>query len=198
MGIEKPFDPLSRRYAAQFAKPAEFKPVNLRALTPFQRALLIIDGTVTRFIETYTLEPTDTIRIDQAGFDMPEDDPWLDVKAGAEAGYRRVYIVGRHSRILYVYAIVVVALERIPPDVRRRLEIQGESLGKVLNENKLETRREVLWYGKEQIDDLPDEVARLCNGAFYSRTYRIIRDGAPIALVNEKFPAAMAEQPSPY
>lgn len=198
MALERPFDPLSKRSAAQFATPPELGPINLRALTPFQRALLVIDGTVTRFIETYTLEPTETIRIDQVRLYASEDDQWLDIKAGAETGFRRVFIRGRHSGVLYVYAIASVALERIPTDVRRRLEVQGESLGKVLNEKKLETRREVLWYGKEKVLDLPDPVNRLCDGSFYSRTYRIFHKGAPIVLINEKFPAAVAEQPSQY
>ena len=198
MGASRPFDPLTRRFVAQFAKPAELEPVNLRALTPFQRALLVIDGTVTRFIETYTLEPTQTIRIDQVRFNSAEDHQWLDIKEGAEVGLRRVYIQGQHSETLYVYAIASVALERIPAAVLGRLEVQGESLGKVLNRNRLETRREILWYGKEHVADLPEAVAALCDGTFYSRTYRIIHDGAPIALINEKFPVETADQPSQY
>jgi len=198
MGSTTSFDPLTRRFVAQFARPAELGPVNLRALSPFQRALLVIDGTVTRFIEVYTLEPTTTVRIDQVRFHITEDHPWLDVKEGAEVGLRRVFIKGQHSGRLYVYAIASVALDRIPPEVRRRLEVQGESLGKVLNENRMETRREILWYGKEQVADLPEAVAELSDGAFFSRAYRIIHNGEPIALINEKFPARIEEQPSPY
>lgn len=198
MGLQKPFDPLSKRFAAQFAKPPQLGPVNLRALTPFQRALLVIDGTVTRFIEVYTLEPVETVRIDQVRFYLTEDHPWLDVREGAEVGMRQVFIKGKHSDTLYLYAIASVALDRIPKDVRRRLEVQGESLGRVLNENKLETRREILWYGKETVTDLPEEVRSLYDGPFFSRAYRIIHAGEPIALINEKFPASIAEQPSPY
>ena len=192
------FDPLTKRFLAQFAKPTELGPVNLRALTPFQRALLVIDGTVTRFIEVYTLEPVETVRIDQVRFYIDEDNKWLDVRKGAEVGLRRVYIKGKISDALYVYAHASVALDRMPQDVRRRLEVQGESLGRVLNDNKLETRREVLWYGKEQVSNLPEAVRELCDGSFFSRTYRIIHKGAPIALINEKFPTAVDKHLSPY
>lgn len=188
MGPSGPLDPLSERFVAQFARPAGLGPVNLRALSPFQRALLVSDGTVTRFIEVYTLEPVDTVRIDQVRVQAREDDRWLGVREGDEVGLRRVYTKGRHSGRLYVYAITSVALGRIPPAVRSRLEVQGESLGRVINETKLETRREVLWYGKEQVTDLPEAVRALCDGAFLSRTYRIMHAGAPLALVNEKFP----------
>ena len=42
-------DPLEELFIAQFARPAELRPVNLRAISPNQRALLSIDGTVTTF-----------------------------------------------------------------------------------------------------------------------------------------------------
>ncbi len=38
-------------------------------------------------------------------------------------------------------------LERLSAAVRQRLEIHGAGLGRILNENEMETRREVLWYG---------------------------------------------------
>ena len=44
MTTHEPFDPLSDLFVAQFAKPAQLGGVNLRALTPFHRALLVIDG----------------------------------------------------------------------------------------------------------------------------------------------------------
>ena len=43
------YDPLIDLPMAQAARPAELGPVNLRTLTPFQRALLVIDGTVRGF-----------------------------------------------------------------------------------------------------------------------------------------------------
>ena len=43
------FDPLSDLLVAQVDKPAHLKAINLRTLTPYQRALLTIDGTVTTF-----------------------------------------------------------------------------------------------------------------------------------------------------
>ena len=43
------FDPGSDLFVAQFDRPADLQPVNMRALSPFHRALLVIDGTVTNF-----------------------------------------------------------------------------------------------------------------------------------------------------
>ena len=44
-------------FIAQCAKPLDLEEINLSQLTPFQRALLVTDGTVTRFIEAYTFSP---------------------------------------------------------------------------------------------------------------------------------------------
>lgn len=184
------FDPLEQGLIAQFAKPSGLGSINLRALTPLQRALLIIDGTLTTFLEVYTLEPMDVQRLEHTVFRLPDDHVWLDAKKGSEIAFRRVMIMGSHRQTLYAYALASVVLDRVPSGVRDRLEIQGESLGRVLNENNLETRREILWYGKERVNDLPDPVRRQCDGSFYSRTYRIVFEGKPIALINEKFPAS--------
>jgi chorismate-pyruvate lyase len=60
----------------------------------------------------------------------------------------------------------------------------------------METYREVLWYGKEQVEELPLPVHNLTQGEFISRTYRIIAGGQPIMLINEKFPADKDWRPS--
>jgi hypothetical protein len=46
------FDPLRHVMLAQSSKPRELSSVDLRTLTPFQRALLVLDGTVTKFTHT--------------------------------------------------------------------------------------------------------------------------------------------------
>ena len=44
------FDPFADLMVMQAAKPQHWRPIDLRTLTPFQRALVSIDGTVTKFI----------------------------------------------------------------------------------------------------------------------------------------------------
>src|SRR3972149_10783383 len=77
------FDPLSDLFVAQFAKPPDLGIVNLRALTPFQRALLVIDGTVTKFIEAYTMEPVTVRIISHEQRRLSADNTWLEAEAGA-------------------------------------------------------------------------------------------------------------------
>jgi chorismate-pyruvate lyase len=182
------FDPLSDVLMAQFARPAELSTVNLRALTPFQRALLIIDGTVTTFLEVFTLEPVELQHLTRVTTRLPDDHEWLEASKGDEIELREVMISGRHSHTLYVYAVATVALDRLPDEARQLIDAPGGSLGRALNELKMETRREILWYGRERNEQLPEVVRRVQEGSFLCRTYRILAGGEPIALVHEKFP----------
>ena len=60
------FDPMNDLLTAQSSRPSHLRRVNLRTLTPFQRALMVIDGTVTKYIEAYMMEPVNVIRLGQS------------------------------------------------------------------------------------------------------------------------------------
>lgn len=180
---------------AQFARPAALHPVNLRALSPFQRALILIDGTVTRFIEAYAMEPLDVLRLEQTTRSLTTDSPWLELSHGDVADVRRVLLRGRVSRKVYVYASSLLVPSRWPPAARDRLEGGTEGIGRIVESAKMETRREILWYGRERVrvesrgvSEAPDE--------WISRAYRIIWHGRPIALINERFPQELEALPS--
>lgn len=190
------FDPLSDLFVAQLARPMQLGAVNLRALTPFQRALLVIDGTVTKFIEAYTLEPVQTVHLGQEARPLTSDQPWLEATEGTEVLARRVYLEGKYTRTVYAYAVSLVAPDRLPEGARESLQDDAGSLGRILLKAQLETRREVLWYGREQLSDLPEPIRRLEGAPAISRTYRIINRGRPLMLINEKFPTSPDRLPS--
>ena len=182
------FDPLSDLFVAQFAKPEQLGEVNLRALPPFQRALLVIDGTVTKFIETYTLEPIDIVRLGQATRPLSSDHAWLDAPKGTTVVARQVILRGRYNDVLYAYALSLIVPDRLPDAMKQGLEVDGEGLGRMILGGQMETRREVLWYGREHARGLPGAIQHLTNAEFVSRTYRVIAGGQPLMLINEKFP----------
>lgn len=196
MPVDASFDPLSDLFLAQFDRPAELGPVNLRTLSPFQRALLVIDGTVTKFLEAYMMEPIEVVRLAQVDRELTADHPWLEVPAGSVVAVRHVMIRGGHSGNFYVYAVSSVVLDRLPETIRERVVGETEGLGRILNANRQESRREVLWYGREHVDELPEEVRRVSDGEFISRTYRIIVKQQPIMMINEKFPSVIEQLPS--
>jgi hypothetical protein len=64
--------------------------------------------------------------------------------------------------------------------------LQGS--GEFCSTARLENRREILWYGRETIADLPESIEIHTGNRFISRTYRILVGNRPIMLINEKFP----------
>ena len=191
------FDPFRDLFLTQDAKPAHLDQVNLYILTPFQRALLAIDGTVTKFIEAYTLEPIEIIRLKQETQALRTDQTWLAAAKGTETIARQVLLRGRYSSTVYAYAVSLLVPERLPTEMLDDLEIEPAGLGRVLLNSQIENRRDILWYGHERIDKLPEEIQHLTGIDFISRTYRIIAGGTPVMLINEKFPTGVPEHDKP-
>lgn len=190
------FDPLEDFFTAQQAMPDNWSKINLRTLTPFQRALLVIDGTVTKFIEAYMMEPVDVIRLFQEQRSLSVDRAWLEASKGTEVIARQVLLRGQYSHKLYAYAVSLIVPGRLGYAEKQDLEMDGEGLGRILLNSRLENRREVLWYGRERAWKLPDAISHLNGTEFISRVYRIIAGGRPIMLINEKFPSGADQLPA--
>jgi chorismate-pyruvate lyase len=182
------FDPAADVFVAQAMRPAGLEPVDLAALTPLQRGLLVIDGTVTKFLEATVLEPIDVVRLGQALQRLEAPHRWLDLESLAPVIRRRVMLRGRESGRFYVWADSLIALDRLSAPVRAAIEHDdGGGLGRILVEAAAETRREGLWYGRERCDDAPPRVRGLWAGDFLSRSYRVLAGGRPMMLITERF-----------
>ena len=188
------FDPLSDLFVAQFARPPDLMPVNLRTLSPNQRALLVIDGTVTKFLEAITMQPIDVVIVSHEIRRLPERHDWLEVEADTSAIAREVMLRGRHDRTLYAFAASLLVIDRLPDTVKEALTTNPGGLGRILLDSKLETRREVLWYGRQRSDQ--PRINELAGRELLSRAYRIISGGHPLMLINEQFPMAEDLLPS--
>jgi chorismate-pyruvate lyase len=182
------FDPTSGVFVAQNHRPPELQDVGLHDLTPYLRALLVIDGTVTQFLEACAMESMDVIRLGQLSGVLDTDDRWLETQAGEEIVKRRVMLVGGETGRLYTFAESVIVRGRLTGPMQKGLENEAGGLGKILLDSGLETRREVLWFGREQLNDCPAQVAAKWKGEFLSRTYRVIAGGAPLMMITERFP----------
>lgn len=186
--ITDAFDPVTDQFVAQEERPAALRAISLRELTPYQRALLAIDGTVTRFVEAYCLEPVAVVRLAQAETSLAEADAWLDLPAGAPVVRRRVMLVGAGSGRFFAWADSIIAVARAGSGIRRRLEDESGGLGRILLDQAVETRRESLWFGREEPPEVPAAVAARWPGGFLTRTYRVLAGGAPLMVITERFP----------
>ena len=179
-------------FVAQFAKPSDLEEINLSQLTPFQRALLVIDGTVTQFIEAYTFSPVEIVLLHQETQTLSTDHVWLDAEKGTEIVARDVMLQTGHKGdqqpTLHAYANSIIVLNRIPQTIREGLTLKGQGLGQLLQRSGLESRRDLLWWGLKRPKDLPEAFLHLEEKPFLSRTYRVVANGQPIMLINEQSP----------
>lgn len=179
-------------FVAQNDKPATLKRINLARLTPFQRGLLVADGTVTRFIEAYTLMPVEVALLQQTKQTLSTEHTWLQLPAGAEVISRQTvlqtYSQETSSPKIHTYADSLIAPQRLPESILNGLASDKQGIGGLLQRSGLETRRELLWCGIEVLTDLPSAVAHLEGKQFISRAYRMLANQKPLMMINEKFP----------
>lgn len=179
-------------FIAQSERPAALKDISLTKLSPFHRALLIADGTVTRFIEAYKLSPVDVILLYQGRRTLQSEHLWLKHPARGKIIAREVVLQtpssDNQTPNTHVYATSQIVYERLPQNVIDGLEAGIEGLGALLQKSQLETRRDLLWWGIERVTGLPSSIAQFEGQLFLSRTYRIIANKNPLMLITEKFP----------
>ena len=183
-----PFDPTAAFFMAQESRPAHLEDIDFAGLPPVLRMLLVKDGTVTTAICAYFLEEVSTRQIGQQVVQLTAADRWLDLPAGAEVLRRQVMLQSAVDERLFVFAESLIAVERLPANMQQALAAKNSNLGRILREDRSETLREGLWFGRERIDALPEPVARLCDGDFMSRSYRVVTGAAPMMIVTERFP----------
>ncbi len=181
-------DPIADLFVAQSDRPEHVGGVNLRTLSPYHRALLATDGTVTKFIEAYKMQRVRIRHLGQESRVLTQPHRWLDIAAGSEVIVREVSLEGQESHELYAYAVSLVVPDRLEEKARRSLTVDGDGLGRILLRNRVESFREILWFGRETLTVLPSALARFRGQDFLSRTYRIIVGGKPVMLISEKFP----------
>lgn len=179
-------------FVAQDKKPSTLREINFARLTPFQRGLIVTDGTVTQFIEAYTFAPVEVVLLQQKKQPLSSDHEWLQLAAGEEIISRQVTLQTHRetesSPIIYTYADSLIALKRLPKSILEGLEFNKQGLGRLLQRSGLETRRELLWCGIETLTDLPTAIAHLEGESFISRAYLVYAGQEPLMLINEKFP----------
>lgn len=199
MNIDSPSNPESfvnkrvkELFIAQSERPAALKDINLTRLSPFHRALLVADGTVTRFIEGYQLTPVEVVLLYQARRKLHNKHIWLEMPAGGNIIAREVVLqtpsTENQKPKIHAYAVSQIVYERLPQSVLEELDKGINGLGILLHHSQMETRRDLLWWGVERVTGLPSTIAFFEGTPFLCRTYRIVANEHPLMLITEKFP----------
>ena len=149
--------------------------------------LLVNDGSVTRLLEACLLEPLTVKVIDQRVIETGDRGSfWLDLApAMRSAVRRRVAIVGSRSNCPHALAESLLVPWRLPATFTDSLTHSSKGLGEVVDHLRLETRRELLWFGGSGPPGWGDTSA--IDLQTVMRSYRFIIAGGPAILTTESF-----------
>jgi chorismate-pyruvate lyase len=162
--------------------------MDMEALPPFLRTLLVTDGTVTKSLEAFFWENVKVEQRWQEQCSLTQDLPSINAKIGDYALKRDVLLRGCSSNDVYAYATSFLLTDLLDEKVKNEL-IEGKiGIGELLREIGLETYREVVDFGREvyQINEKDSEKPEFVEAIY--RTYVINIGGKPAIQITERFP----------
>lgn len=177
------------RWLAQGERPPRLSDVPFEALPADLRLLLISEGTLANALEAHQLGP---IVADVEGHEQMLLDAvtarWLKAHPQDAALSRRTALRSGITGRLIVHADSVLLLDRLPRSFPEVLAAEPTGLGGAFATLQLETRRELLWFGRTPLRGLRPGDQALAGDTGVSRCYRLIVDGTPICCIEETFP----------
>jgi chorismate-pyruvate lyase len=185
---EYAYDPL-RGFISKERVPASMaNRIRFQEMNPFLRALLVTDGTVTKFLEAYLWEPISVERIFQKEIVLKEANFFLETKKGEPVTLRKILLRGVWSSKVYTFAESLIRIHLLEEEIQRDLLEGRLGLGELLRDRRLETYREMLEFGKEEMgEELAAYFGAWVGSPIYFRRYRIQVKGKGVILVTEKF-----------
>lgn len=174
-----------RHFTAQGETGTGLDAVDVLSLDPLLRGLLFTDGTVTRALEAQTLAPVSVQAVEQEpAHPPPLQARYLQVD-GTEECIRRRVVMHVAETSLSVWAESYVVPQRLPADFLASLEGSPHGIGGSLARLKLESWRELLWFGLAP----PPTWSRHPTTATsaLTRLYLIVTQRMPTLLISEAF-----------
>jgi len=159
-------------------------------LSPMQKFLLGTDGSVTQILEAITGK---TIVIETREQKITAADPAIAERLGINQGdpvnYRVVEIKTTASGEVLIYAISYSPIARLSPEFRDDLMKADIPIGRIIQNHRIEARREILNAWVSPASEEAGRIFSLCSHEpLLSRQYRIIHDGKPLIFIEEQFP----------
>jgi chorismate-pyruvate lyase len=176
-------------FTAQHEASTDLNEVEITRLDAFLRAVLFTDGTVSRALEAHTLADVAVEAVEQAPSAAPERIArYLRVEQDEECVRRRVAMrIGGAG--VSVWAESHVVPRRLPREFLALLDGDPQGIGGSLQQLKLESWRELLWFGLGQPPPWADGAAP--GTTTLTRAYRVLTRGAPALLISEAFVVEM-------
>jgi chorismate-pyruvate lyase len=164
----------------------DLREVRISQLDAFLRGLLFTDGTVSRALEAHTLCEVAVEPVEQEPGPVPARIArHLELDGGEDCLRRRVVMRIGDSDLASVWAESYVLAQRLPQEFLPRLGDDLQGIGGSIQQLKLESRRELLWFGL----GVPPPWAPGSTPASttLTRAYRVLTQSLPALLICEAF-----------
>ena len=162
--------------------------IDFSSLSPFQKILLIADGTLTNILEAFLNEPIGVVKLSEKIVSITENIQPLEIKVGTEVIERQILLQGKRSRRNWLYADSIIVLELVEEKFREKLIKSHTPIGKLWVKHKTETFKEIVTYALEPAGYLSDYFNIIKEDKLLSRTYRVFSNRQPVMMITEKFP----------
>jgi len=162
------------------------------SLSLFQKVLLVTDGTVTQLIELYSGESIRVQKIENhiVGNQLAPTDVQRSLQTTDDnALLKRIILLCGESKS-HLYAESYFVMERLPSDMRVKLETTNIPIGLLWREARLETHREIIAYHRERNTAVATHLGIDPDAELLSRTYLLYTNRQPMGMITEKFPAS--------
>jgi chorismate-pyruvate lyase len=169
---------------------------DLESIDVLQRVLLITDGTLTEILEAWRLERIVLVKLAHQTLRGPESDKLLEVDEGDQVLERRILLRGEESRINYVYAESLIAVDRLAPGFRSDLLHSNIPLGQLWLSHRLETLKEMVAIRRQPAGQLSEYFKIGAEASIFVRTYRVFSGSIPVMLITEHFPSTYSGLPT--
>ena len=143
---------------------------------------------VTEMLEAFFWERMTVAKVSQDYYPAEHDIPDLHLEHGAEILERKIFLRGRMSHENRIYAESIIVPGRLDEKMRDGLLNSEKPIGLLIQEDRLETFREILGCGKEPAAELAPAFRIAEDDYLIYRVYRVLANRSPIMLITEKFP----------
>ncbi len=161
---------------------------DLSGLSPFQRILLVADGTLTKLLEAYLSEKMEVKKLSEGVLCVVKNIPHLEISPGRKVIERKILLQGGTSGKNWLYAESVIVPDRLKQSFRERLLSSLEPMGKLWLEQRMETFKEIITSGREPAGYLCDYFQIKKTDWLLCRTYLTFSGSKAIMMITEKFP----------
>ncbi len=164
------------------------QPTDIFKLSPFQRIILISNGTLTKLLENLVREQLTVIKLHERMETNEEEIPFLDLSANNSVIHRKICLQGQNTGINWLYAESIIVPDRLQPLFRAELLETQIPIGNLWSKHRVETFKELLPPFEESAGQLAIHFNVSPQHRLLGRTYRVFSQQQPIMMLTEKFP----------